>query len=256
MRLKLAIVLDDQPDYATSIARGIRIFGGSDTKYYPTIEALEREIENRGISLRKILESSSAIVCDNNFDPSFSSSFRNKRGISFLRNEVAPLVTEIAPEERPLLICFAPSTKLESHQINELWLEGIVFFEKIEEAALIGFMLGVTKHLGKQINRDELLVEILGFPPEAQARNNRDLERFCTSLWAQYLEDLEGIVFPGENEEMVEGKSLNLPWEKILNIVSENLSEINYVLTPEQLQQRIESKRPSGIEGGIIHKER
>lgn len=206
---KTAIVLDDQSDYAAQIACGIRLYGREPVTYYSSIEALKKFLKDQNCDLQTFLENCSAIICDNHFGENLS------YGRPFLVDEVAPLVRQMPPEKRPLVICFAPSAKLTTEEINKLWGEGILYFSKIEECPLIGLAVRFSKELGRPLSRQELVGDILGFAPETQARENRELHNFCNAL----SEPLVG------NSPEVGGEEKVVTFNDLLKIISQGLEE-------------------------------
>ncbi|MBI4974026.1 hypothetical protein HZC27_05435 [Candidatus Roizmanbacteria bacterium] len=245
MPQKPAVILDDSPEDVVPLARGLRVFGGVETKHFFSIPAFERENnlqlepnnnEKWLKEVAEVLKKYSVIVSDNNFEEHTDPAHPYDgyaRGIDFLTGVVGPALQLLSPEERPLVVCFAPSSH-ESIDDNRERLEkmGIIAFHKIEQSTLIGLYMAVSQEYKLPLSYREFIHDILGFE-EDNMRYGEKGYRFGFELGYEHLHKS----FKDEGDgNIVAGPPRPLPWKKLKNDISSRLG-----LPVKQFDLRIEA---------------
>lgn len=140
-----ALILDDSPYEVVPLARMLRYYTGLRVDYFPSIPKAERVWEEKlGIPddgiidyfiklWSKILPKYDLIIIDNNFEDGQHEKKSDGwvRGLDFIQGTLMRALELLSPEERPLIICFAPSNE-EVIRRNEqsLWEGGVLSFHK------------------------------------------------------------------------------------------------------------------------------
>lgn len=245
MPQKPAVILDDSPEDVVPLARGLRVFGGVETMHFFSIPAFERENnlqfepgdDDKWLkNVAEVLKKYSVIVSDNNFEEHIDPAHPYDgfaRGIDFLTGVVGPALQLISPEERPLVVCFAPSSH-ESIDENRERLEnmGIIAFHKIEQSTLIGLYMAVSQEYKLPLSYREFIHDILGFE-EGDMRYGGKGYRFGFDLGYEHLHKS----FNDEsNGNIVAGPPRPLPWKKLKNNISFQLG-----LPVQQFDLRIDT---------------
>lgn len=256
--IKPAVVLDDDRNWATNIARGIRRFGGLPVKYFPSIESFYR---NHNIEygdkkgLAKVIGEYSTIVCDNNFEAAGHEKPNDGwiRGADFLLGPLGTAIESMPMKKRPLVMCFAPSSQAVIMQREkEMWDKfGIVSFHKTDETVAVGLAVRIAQEYGVSLSRKSIIADICRQSLDEQPYNSPKHD-FFFNLRADHT-DMDGS-FDGESYEQVEGDARPLPWNEIMSSMANRLN-----LTPDTLGKVIEQEvsfRKAEIEGQQKHPEK
>jgi len=257
--LKPAVILDDDRDWATNIARGVRRFGGLPVRYFASIEAFYRQHritygDKQGLA--RALEEYSVVVSDNNFEvprPERELEADGEiRGADFLIGQVGPALKDIAEENRPIVMCFAPSSMsvLAGYE-KEMWNEfGIVSFHKTWETAAVGLSVRIAKEYGVLLSREAVISAICKQDPKEDEYGSPKAE-FFFNFRADHTEFEE---FSAEGHTQVEGDARPMEWEEIVASLAQRLDT-----TSELLSNTIDmevKKRRSELEGRGKHPEK
>jgi hypothetical protein len=230
-KLKPALILDDSPTDVIPIARSLRLFAGVDVEYLQSIPAWERKHEitfdysKKGAhdrfyrQIANQLKQYSALVVDNNFQ---NAGYPDDgvEGLPFLMGPIGSALKLIKPKERPLVVCFAPSsTDLIQEKKAELWRDHqIISFHKFYEAPFIGIAVKLANDNKVTINRENLLHDIFGFDPE-EIDYNSPAGQFGFKLRYDLLDD--DNVF---GRDKVEGSALSFDWPNFLRDLASRLN--------------------------------
>ena len=148
---KPVLVIDDDRSMVLYLARGARRFGGLPVEYHRSIEGFMRTkgiVDNDKEGLARVLRDYGAIVCDNNLE-SASNDYPGdgrKRGIDFLEDQAGPAVETLPEKDRPILVCFAPSSQgVIDNNEQRLW-------EKYKVVCPDFFLLVLQKRNGSLLN--------------------------------------------------------------------------------------------------------
>lgn len=244
--IKPAVVLDDDKSWATNIARGIRRFGGLPVRYFSSIEAFYKhhKIEyGDNIGLSNVLKKYSVITSDNNFEG--ATGYGGISGADFLLEQLGPALKEIDIKERPIVMCFAPSSQsVLARYETAMWEEyGIVSFHKLWENAAIGIAVRIAREYGVLLSRESVIHNICQQDVE-EDNYEGPKNQFFFKLRADHL-DFED--FPGEDYEQVSGKAKPMAWGEIVLYLAKSLNTTNEVLL-ETINHEVQLRR-SQIEG-------
>lgn len=256
-KLKPALVLDDDRDWAAGIARGIRRFGGLPVTYFPSIEALYRHHEiNYGDKqgLAHVLEGYSVVVSDNNFEtpnPEHPGDGYT-RGVNFLLQQVGPALESMPKENRPIVMCFAPSSMsvLCAYE-QQMWDKyNIISFHKTWETAAVGLTVRIAREYGVLLSRESIISHICqqNLTEDDYGCPKAD---FFFHLRADHT-IFEG--FPNENSTQVEGDANPMEWEDIVASLASRLKITSAILSDTIDKEVQERKRE--IEGQGRHPEK
>lgn len=254
--LKPAVVLDDSPSIVTPIAHGLRVFAGVDVEHYFSIPAFERkygmdqiEINDHAGRYRACadaLKQYSVLVCDNNFrdheDPEHPYDGW-ATGIDFLRYTVGPALQLLPPEERPLIVCYAPSNR-ETIMGNRGVLEenGIISFLKTQEDICVGLYVAIAHECGYAPNYHTFVTDVLGFTEEEMDRGQKGFN----TLFDLAIDYDIYSTFLGEKRDTVAGIARPVGWGVIEKELSKRLglSEKGF---ERRIQELIQRNHPEGV---------
>jgi hypothetical protein len=255
VKLKPALVLDDSPSDVKPIARSLRLFAGVDTEYFNSILAWERKYEitfdptQRGAHDRLYqqvadqLKNYSALVIDNNFEAAGWPDNADE-GLPYLTDVISPALSLLQPEERPLVICFAPSNeKLLMDRKEDLWRDHkIICLHKFEEAPYIGILVKIANENGLVISRENLLQDIFGFDPEI-IEHYTPASRFASQLMFDYLR------YNDEFGEQVEGAALSFDWSNFLKDLASrlNIQEREFLGRIDSVVSKLRKNKEGGL---------
>ena len=256
-KLKPAVILDDDPTWATNIARGIRRFGGLPVEYFPSIEAFYRHHnikhgDTQG--LKHVLEGYSVVVSDNNFEtprPDFPGD-GYYRGADFLLGDVGPALDEIPEENRPIVICFAPSsmTVLRGYE-KRMWEKyGIVSFHKTWETAAVGLLVRIVREYGVLLSRESIVSSICQKSLDEDEYGSPKADFF---FWFR-ADHCDFEDFPGEGFTQVKGDAKPMEWQEIVASLAQRLKTTSVALS-DTIDREVQ-KRKKEIEGRGKHPER
>jgi len=249
-KLKPAVVLDDDKDWAKNIARGIRRFGGLPVKYFSSIEAFYRHHkldygDQQGLA--RVLEGYSVVVSDNNFEtpnPEYPDD-GEIRGANFLLSQVGPALDNIPNENRPIVMCFAPSSMsvLQGYE-KQMWEKyNIVSFHKTWETAAVGLTVRIAREYGVILSRSSIISNIC-----QQSIDEDDYDSPKAKFFFNFRADhTEFRPFDSESLTKVEGTAKPMQWEEIAASLAQRLN-----ITPTALSKIIGlevQKRKREIEG-------
>lgn len=172
------------------------------------------------------------IVMDNNFSDGHHErrSDGSVEGISFLKNLFGRALNLLPEEERPLVVCFAPSSEVAIEtNTDELWQKwGIVSLHKAYDRMLIPLEILIAERFGAPVRGETLIHDVMGFASGddlQKVRMNENLRQYCEGL------------FPGESMYQVKGPGYaGASWEGTIGLFSEALQ-----CDPLDLEARIES---------------
>lgn len=130
-------VIDDTPEDAFRLAVASKRIGGYEPTLYSSTSSFMHE---HGYDITTALARFKAIICDNNFQTTDGA-----WGHEFLINTVGPALFQIPEEQRPLVICFAPSSweVIREHK-EALQNIGILSLHKQDQIAYIGLALRIS----------------------------------------------------------------------------------------------------------------
>lgn len=244
---KPALILDDDSFWSATIGQCLRVIAGLPVIHFPTLETFEASFSGKR-TLAEELKRYSIVNCDN----SFSGAGGRKLGEDFLTKEAGPAVLELPPEERPLLICFAPSTiGLVLRLEKDLWEEyGIVCFHKLTEAAALGLAARLAVEHGTKLNREAIVGKILGLDlADGAVRGPKDTVLFDVRFGLGI-----GLPFPGESFDQVEGPARPADYQTVLETFANELGmgekelEARISFQVEQAKRSLEGSKRRGVE--------
>jgi len=249
---KPALMLDDSPGDVYRISRALRLFGGVDVKYFTSIPAWERSFGahfNPTIHgaydelCQKVaieLKDYSSVVCDNNFEAAGYPD-NGAQGLPYLTGVMSDSIKLLPPEERPLVICFAPSSsELVKGKQKELWEKhGIIAFDKFYEASFIGITARIAQEKGRGFSREQILHDIFGFNHE-EIYDDTAAAQFGRELRCDYLENDELFGSP----EIIAGPAIGMDWNVLTKELAQRLD-----IPEKDFLARIEGTVGSSEEG-------
>jgi len=173
---KLVAVMDDTPEDGFRAAYAASRIGGHIPIIYDSPSAFLHEYN---YSIDQALQRYSAIICDNNFQAT-----SGEWGHEFIQYTLAPALLKIPQENRPTVICFAPSSweVIREHQ-QEFEGYGIHSLHKQDQIALIGMALRISAE-GIAIPSLEFIREVIN------ATKNQMANLFFTYKLAPEIYDL------------------------------------------------------------------
>ena len=164
-------------------------------------------------------------------------------GIDFLFNGVMPALNLLPVEERPLVVCYAPSNKDAIRNVRKRLEEGgIISFLKTEEDICVGLYSRIVCEYGYAPSYHDFVTHILGFTEEEMGMGKRghsilfDLAVLKYDIYTSWL---------GESRDTVSGRAKLVEWDKIKADLSTGLG-----IQPEAFEVRITGLKPKyHIEG-------
>lgn len=249
-KIKPAVVLDDDRDWATNISRSIRRFGGLPVKYFPSVESFYRhhEIEyGDKIGLAKVLEGYSVVVSDNNFESADNQTSGDGeiRGANFLLGQLGPALQEMSKENRPLVLCFAPSSQsVLAQREQEMWDKyGIVSFHKTWETAAVGLTVRIAREYGVSLSRKSIITNIC-----QQSLDEDEYESPKAQFFFWFRADHTDFEdFPKEKMDQPEGEAKPMKWNEIVSALAKKLNIDDETLSAT-IKHEVEIRK-SQIEG-------
>ncbi len=246
---KPALLLDDDQDYASWIAKSIRVIGGLPTVFFKSIEGFYRGVglpPDPGLpDLAQKLTSYSSIVSDNNF--AGASPDGRIEGFNFLVTKVGPATNLITdPEEKPYLVCFAPSSSsvIQSAE-QDLWNRfRIASFNKMHEFPALGIATRISREYGVPLSRQAVVEGICG-----QDRNDDPVSSPSRTFFMNVFLDitLDRISYGGSAQEQCAGPAIDVKWEDIVKELAMTM-EIDQRELLTRIEREVDTSRHS-IEG-------
>jgi len=195
---------------------------------------IEPNDENR---LTEVLREYFVVCTDNNFE-TFRSLFPgigNMRGADFLVNKVGPCLKEMPPQDRLIVVYFAPSSRrvLQGYE-EHLW-------EKYETVG-VGFAVRIFRKHGVVLSRETIASKICG---QSLVEDNFGSPK--AEFFRQLAFSAETGSFRDEGYEIVEKNAKLMEWTNIVGLLAKGLK-----VTSDEMQSIIDrevSVRRNQIEG-------
>jgi len=220
---KRAALLDDSKEFVNIIACGLRLFAGYSTEHFTSIEGFISHIgwktEDGVASLAEKVKQFGLISCDNNFLP-----IGNIKGSNFLFYALGPAIKSLPENEKPILVCFAPSSETSLAAFEKrLWEEfGIVSLHKINECTVVPLDAFLAEKYGCVLNREALVKGVLKLELDEtifgtkKGEFHRAVQRKMTQLGDIFNVEGVGNQIPFEQTLKIFANALKIPKEELL----------------------------------------